>query len=131
MGSVASTIFNLLHQHVAQGPKLQPLVRSLRKATGGISHVFTFLGFNANHDELGLRSSSYYYIPCNSTTDMDASAIQQFYRDTLLDPNVPHLSASIVFASAKDPYYSSLTMPHKSTAIIFSEPRDTDFFPFF
>ena len=58
---------------------------------------------------------------------MDASAIQDFYRDTLLDPGVMDVSAGIVFASAKDPKYSSITMPGKSTAIIFSEAKDEDF----
>ena len=58
---------------------------------------------------------------------MDAAEIQDFYRDTLLDPNVEDVSAGIVFASAKDPYYYSQVMPGKSTAIIFSEAKDTDF----
>ena len=91
------------------------------------SHTFTFVGSNASFKELGLRSSSYYYILCNATKDMNASALQDFYRDTLLDPNVLDISAGIAFASAKDTTYSNIIMPGKSTPIIFSEANSEDF----
>jgi all-trans-retinol 13,14-reductase len=58
---------------------------------------------------------------------MDATAIQDYYRDTLLDPNVLDVSAGMVFCSAKDPIYSAHTMPNRSTVIVFSEARDSDF----
>jgi hypothetical protein len=79
-----------------------------------------FVGLNASADERGLRSSSFYYIPWkvkawtipwNETNkDMDSSAIQDFYRTTLLDPNVREVSAGIVFTSAKDPESCSSIM---------------------
>ena len=108
----------LLPENVVKGP-LATLAAAVNRSSGGISHVFTFVGFNATNEELGLRSSSFYYIPCNVSKGMDAAEIQDFYRDTLLDPNVEDVSAGIVFASAKDPYYYSQVMPGKSTAIIF------------
>ena len=58
---------------------------------------------------------------------MDATEIQDFYRNTLLDPTVEDVSAGIVFASAKDPIYSREVMPGKSTVIIFSEAKTDDF----
>ena len=121
-----NTLFKLLPKSIIQGP-LARLAEAVNRVSGGISHVFTFVGFNATNEELGLRSCSFYYIPCNVSRSMDASKIQDFYRATLLDPHVEDVSAGIVFASAKDPYYSSLIMPGKSTAIIFSEARDADF----
>jgi all-trans-retinol 13,14-reductase len=126
---MGTTLFKLLPQSTVKGP-LQELASSVKGSSGGISHVFTFVGLNATNEELNLRSSSFYYIPCNASRDMDASAIQDFYRDTLLDPSVRDVSAGIVFASAKDPHYSAVTMPSKSTAIIFSEARDSDFTDF-
>lgn len=101
-----ATLFKLLPKDVVD-KHLSNLREHVKKSSGGISHTFTFVGFNASCEELGLRSSSYYYIPCNATRDMDASAIQDFYRDTLLDPNVLDVSAGIVFASAKDPMYAN------------------------
>ena len=43
--------------------RLQRLETAVEKSSGGISHVFTFVGLNASHEELNLKSSSYYYIP--------------------------------------------------------------------
>ena len=123
---MGSTLSNLLSKNVVD-EYLSDLRRHVVASSGGISHTFTFVGFNATSEELGLRSSSYYYIPCNATRDMDASAIQDYYRATLLDPKVMDVSAGIVFASAKDPMYANITMPGKSTAIIFSEAREKDF----
>jgi all-trans-retinol 13,14-reductase len=95
---------------------------------GAISHCFGFVGLNASSEELGLRSSSYYYLPWNETNaEMDATYIQDYYRDTLLDPNVTDVSAGWVFVTAKDPYYSSITMPGKTTVVIFSEAKTEDF----
>jgi len=120
------TLLNLLPEEVVD-TYLTDLREHVMKSSGGIGHTFTFVGFNASCEELGLRSSSYYYIPCNATKDMDASAIHEFYRTTLLDPNVLDVSAGIVFASAKDPMYANMTMPGKSTAIIFSEAQSEEF----
>jgi all-trans-retinol 13,14-reductase len=125
-----STISKLLPKEIQDGP-LAELKKHVELSSGGISHVFTFVGFNATNEELGLRSSSFYYIPCNVSKDMDASEIQDFYRSTLLDPNVQDVSAGIVFASAKDPNYANVVMPGKSTAIIFSEAKDDDFLNLF
>lgn len=58
---------------------------------------------------------------------MDATAIQDFYRDALLDPKVMDVSAGMVFCTAKDPEYSAVTIPGKSTVIVFSEARASDF----
>jgi len=128
-----NTLKRLIPVHlVADGGPLSKLASHVERSSGGISHVFMFVGFNATNEELGLRSSSYYYIPCNaSDQDLDASAIQDFYRDTLLDPNVEDVSAGIVFASAKDPKYSAISMPGKSTAIVFSEAKNEDFLALF
>ena len=124
---IRSTLKNLLPQSVVES-KLQSLAKAVEHSSGGISHVFAFVGLNASSEELNLQSSSFYYIPWNSTdTYMDATAIQEYYRDTLLDPNVLDISAGVVFCTAKDPVYSSLTMPSRSTAIIFSEARAKDF----
>ncbi|KAL7562918.1 hypothetical protein ACA910_000287 [Epithemia clementina (nom. ined.)] len=110
---------------------LEKLEKAVKESSGGISHVFTFVGLNKSHEELGLKSSSYYYIPWNETNEnMDATEIQDYYRNTLLDPQVMDVSAGIVFASAKDPTYSAAVMPNRSTVIIFSEARDSDFFKF-
>lgn len=125
-----STLSKLLPKSIVDGP-LADFNEHVRKSSGGISHVFTFVGFNATNEELGLRSSSFYYIPCNVSKDMNATEIQDFYRDTLLDPEVKDVSAGIVFASAKDPHYSEIVMPGKSTAIIFSEARQEDFLNLF
>jgi all-trans-retinol 13,14-reductase len=128
-----STLTKLLPEHLTEGSgPLAKRKEAVLKSSGGISHVFTFVGLNATQEELGLRSSSFYYIPCNTTNskDWDATAIQEYYRDTLLDPTVEDLSAGIVFCTAKDPYYSSVVMPGKSTVIIFSEARDEDFLAF-
>ena len=111
---------------------LQRLADSVEQSSGGISHVFCFVGLNATNEELNLKSSSYYYIPWNDTNKdtMDATEIQDYYRDTLLDPNVLDVSAGIVFASAKDPLYAAATMPGKSTVIVFSEAKSEDFHQF-
>ena len=58
---------------------------------------------------------------------MDATAIQDYYRETLLDPDVLDVSAGMVFCTAKDPDYSATTMPGRSTAIVFSEAQAEDF----
>lgn len=123
---MTSTLSKLLPREIVDS-YLSDLRKHVAKSSGGISHTFTFVGLNATCEELGLRSSSYYYIPCNVSRDMDASAIQDFYRDTLLDPDVMDVSAGIVFVSAKDPAYSDITMPGKATAVLFSEARDADF----
>ncbi|CAB9514654.1 Putative all-trans-retinol 13,14-reductase [Seminavis robusta] len=121
----------LLPPHAQKMPGVQKLHKAVEESSGGISHVFTFVGLNASFEELGLKSSSYYYIPWNTTDqNMDATAIQDFYRDTLLDPDVLDVSAGIVFASAKDPTYSEVVMPGKSTVIVFSEAKNEDFLPF-
>ncbi|CAM9511064.1 unnamed protein product, partial [Heterosigma akashiwo] len=120
---------DLLPTTSATGTPLEPLRRAVQQHSGGISHAFLFVGLNASAEELGLRSSSFYYIPCNTSEDMNASAIQDFYRDTLLDPTVEDVSAGIVFVSAKDPAYSARTMPGKATAVVFSEAHVEDFLP--
>jgi hypothetical protein len=58
---------------------------------------------------------------------MDATYIQDYFRNTLLDPNVMDVSAGWVFVTAKDPYYSNMTMPGKTTVVIFSEAKTEDF----
>jgi all-trans-retinol 13,14-reductase len=124
---IRTTLRKLLPREIVDGP-LRRLNESVEASSGGISHVFTFVGLNAPTDELKLRSSSFYYIPWNDTNrDMDATAIQEFYRNTLLDPNVLDVSAGMVFCTAKDPVYSEATMPGLSTAIIFSEARAEHF----
>jgi hypothetical protein len=81
---VGSTL-NLLSPDVVKQFLLASLQSAVNASSGGISHVFTFVGLDASHEELGLRSSSFYYIPWNETNKqgMDASAIQDFYRNTL------------------------------------------------
>jgi len=122
----------MLPPHVRQQKEgLKKLQKAVDESSGGISHVFTFVGLNASFEELGLKSSSFYYIPWNTTdSTMDATEIQDYYRATLLDPTVMDVSAGIVFASAKDPIYSADVMPNKSTVIVFSEAKDEDFFRF-
>ena len=58
---------------------------------------------------------------------MDATAIQDYYRDTLLDPNVLDVSAGMVFCTAKDPDYSAIAIPNRSTVIVFSEAQAEHF----
>lgn len=124
---IRSTLQNLVPRHVVQD-KLGKLERAVEDSSGGISHVFAFVGLNASTDDLGLRSSSFYYIPWNETLpSMDATAIQDYYRETLLDPNVLDVSAGMVFCTAKDPEYSRMTMPDRSTVIVFSEAQAEDF----
>jgi all-trans-retinol 13,14-reductase len=125
---IPSTLNRLLPPDVANRPEFRKLRDVVRKSGGGISHVFAFVGLNASAEELELQSSSFYYIPWNETNrDMDATIIQEYYRDTLLDPNVMDVSAGMVFCTAKDPAYSAQTMPGRSTALIFSEARASDF----
>lgn len=125
---ILSTLQNLLPTDIVRDGPLRQLYQAVQSSSGGISHVFAFVGLNASTEELGLRSSSFYYIPWNETnSNMDATAIQDYYRDTLLDPTVLDVSAGMVFCTAKDPHYSAITMPGKSTVIIFSEARAEDF----
>lgn len=127
---IRTTLRNLLPRHVVDGDDgpLRRLSKTVEENSGGISHVFLFVGLNASSSELKLQSSSFYYIPWNETDEsMDATAIQDYYRDTLLDPNVLDVSAGMVFVTAKDPVYSETTMPGKSTVIVFSEARAEDF----
>jgi all-trans-retinol 13,14-reductase len=127
---IRSTLRNLLPPELVidkTGP-LHRLYQAVEASSGGISHVFAFVGLNASTSDLKLRSSSFYYIPWNETnTSMNATEIQEYYRDTLLDPNVLDVSAGMVFCTAKDPVYSEATMPGRSTAIVFSEARAQDF----
>jgi len=83
-----STLTQLLPRRLVEdGGPLAGLYEAVNRSSSGISHVFAFIGLNASNEELGLRSSSYYYTPWyNTTKDMDATAIQNFFRDTLLDP---------------------------------------------
>ena len=123
-----NTLEHLVPRELIRGPlkELYDEVKAVGK--GAISHCFGFVGLNKSAEELGLRSSSYYYLPWNTTdAEMDATYIQDYYRDTLLDPNVMDVSAGWVFVSAKDPYYSNLTMPGKTTIILFSEAKTEDF----
>ena len=126
-----NTLEHLLPPDLVKKPNapLRKLYDEVKAAgKGAISHCFGFVGLNASAEELGLRSSSYYYLPWNTTDkEMDATFIQDYYRDTLLDPNVLDVSAGWVFVSAKDPYYSNMTMPGKTTVIIFSEAKTEDF----
>lgn len=155
-----NTLEHLLPRDLVQGPMapLRRLYDEVKSAgEGAISHCFGFVGLNATVEELGLRSSSFYYLPWNTTdAEMDATYIQDYYRDTLLDPNVldvsagwyvlqfilffflcdtprcHHLTLSTcdmyrVFVTAKDPFYSNITMPGKTTVIIFSEAKTEDF----
>jgi len=126
-----NTLEHLLPRELVQGQTapLRKLYDEVKAAgEGAISHCFGFVGLNASAEELGLRSSSFYYLPWNTTdTKMDATYIQDYYRDTLLDPNVLDVSAGWVFVTAKDPYYSNVTMPGKATVIIFSEAKTEDF----
>jgi all-trans-retinol 13,14-reductase len=127
---IRSTLRNLLPPELAvdeTGP-LHRLYRAVEASSHGISHVFAFVGVNASTSDLKLRSSSFYYIPWNETNkSMNATEIQEFYRDSLLDPSVLDVSAGMVFCTAKDPVYSEATMPGRSTAIVFSEARAEDF----
>jgi len=124
---IRSTLKNLVPRQVVQD-KLRKLELAVEKSSGGISHVFAFVGLNASTDDLGLQSSSFYYIPWNETdSSMDATAIQDYYRETLLDPNVLDVSAGMVFCSAKDPVYSAATIPGRSTVVVFSEAQAEDF----
>jgi len=124
---IRTTLKNLLPRQLVQD-KLRKLELAVEQSSGGISHVFAFVGLNASTDDLGLQSSSFYYIPWNETEpSMDATAIQDYYRDTLLDPNVLDVSAGMVFCTAKDPDYSATTMPGRSTVIVFSEAQAQDF----
>jgi all-trans-retinol 13,14-reductase len=126
-----NTLEHLVPPHLVHGPNapLRKLYDEVKAAgKGAVSHCFGFVGLNKSAEELGLRSASYYYLPWNTTDpSMDATFIQDYYRDTLLDPNVLDVSAGWVFVSAKDPYYSNITMPGKTTIIIFSEARTEDF----
>jgi all-trans-retinol 13,14-reductase len=126
---IRSTLRNLLPAKLSMdGGPLKKLRSVVEECSGGISHVFLFVGLNASTEDLMLRSSSFYYIPWNETDpSMDATAIQDFYRDTLLDPTVMDVSAGMVFCTAKDPEYSAVAMPGKSTVIVFSEARASDF----
>ena len=128
---IATTLQHLVPSKVYHdNPRLQRLRTMVeRVSSGAISHVFAFVGMNASTEELKLQSSSFYYIPWNETnaTELDATAIQEFYRNTLLDPSVLDVSAGMVFCTAKDPVYSETTMPGLSTAIVFSEARAKDF----
>lgn len=126
-----NTLENLLPEELVRGPSapLRKLHYEVTAASeGGIGHCFGFVGLNASAEALGLRSSSFYYLPWNATdAEMDATCVQDFYRDTLLDPNVLDVSAGWVFVTAKDPYYSKVTMPGKTTVVIFSEAKTEDF----
>jgi all-trans-retinol 13,14-reductase len=126
---IRSTLRNLLPAKLSLGGgPLHKLREAVEECSGGISHVFLFIGLNASTEELKLRSSSFYYIPWNETdASMDATGIQEFYRNTLLDPTIMDVSAGMVFCTAKDPEYSAVTMPGKSTVIVFSEARASDF----
>jgi hypothetical protein len=126
---IRSTLRNLLPAKVSlDGGPLSKLRKAVEECSGGISHVFLFVGLNASTEDLMLRSSSFYYIPWNETDpSMDATGIQDFCRDTLLDPTVMDVSAGMVFCTAKDPEYSAVTMPGKNTVIVFSEARASDF----
>jgi len=127
---ILSTLVNLLPKRMtaSRDAPLRGLLDEIEALSGGISHVFLFVGLNASTEELRLQSSSFYYIPWNSTTaEMNATAIQDYYRNTLLDPNVLDVSAGMVFCTAKDPVYSAATMPNKSTVIVFSEARAEHF----
>ena len=124
---IRTTLRNLLPKDIVDG-SLRPLMDAVSENSGGISHVFAFVGLNASTTELGLQSSSFYYIPWNQTdAEMDATVIQEYYRNTLLDSNVLDVSAGMVFCSAKDPIYSESTMPGRSTVIVFSEAKAEDF----
>ena len=124
---IRSTLKNLVPRQVVRD-QLQTLEKAVERSSGGISHVFAFVGLNASTEALDLQSSSFYYIPWNDTNaSMDATAIQDYYRDTLLDPSVQDVSAGMVFCTAKDPEYSATTMPNRSTVIIFSEAQAQDF----
>ena len=121
----------LLPPRIREMKGISRLQKAVKESSGGSSHVVTFVGLNASCEELGLKSSSYYYIPWNTTDNkMDATEIQDYYRGTLLDPNVMDVSAGIVFASAKDPTYADAVMPNKSTVIVFSEAKTEDFVKF-
>jgi all-trans-retinol 13,14-reductase len=125
---IPSTLDKLLPPEVAQMPAFRKLRDVVKRSGGGISHVFAFVGLNASTEELNLQSSSFYYIPWNETNrNMDATRIQEYYRDTLLNPNVLDISAGMVFCAAKDPAYSARTMPERSTVVVFSEARASDF----
>lgn len=126
-----NTLEHLLPRDLVLGPTapLRRLYGEVKAAgKGAIGHCFGFVGLNASVEELGLRSSSFYYLPWNKTDkEMDATYIQDYYRDTLLDPNVLDVSAGWVFVTAKDPYYCNMTMPGKTTVIMFSEAKTEDF----
>lgn len=127
---IRSTLRNLLPTKLVMDPSgpLHRLYQAVEASSGGISHVFAFVGLNASTNELNLRSSSFYYIPWDETNkSMNATEIQEYYRDTLLDPNVLDVSAGMVFCTAKDPVYSEATMPGRATCIVFSEARAQDF----
>ena len=125
---IPSTLQHLKPKDLVNGPTFRRLRHAVQDSSGGISHVFAFVGLNASADELQLQSSSFYYIPWNDTNrDMDATVIQEYYRNTLLDSTVQDVSAGMVFCTAKDPVYSAIAMPQRSTAIVFSEARASDF----
>jgi len=53
--------------------------------------------------------------------------IQDYYRNTVLDPTILDVSTSMVFYTTKDPNYSSITMLNKMMVIVFSEARANEF----
>uniref|UniRef100_A0A0G4I1D3 Amine oxidase domain-containing protein n=1 Tax=Chromera velia CCMP2878 TaxID=1169474 RepID=A0A0G4I1D3_9ALVE len=130
------TLSELLQPEIV-GRHLSHTQEVVKRHSGGISHALAFIGLNGTNAALGLKSSSLYYIPTASNRsrfvdesgEVEASLIQDWYRDTLLDPSVPSVSAGMVFPSAKDPHTTEERFPGKSSALLFSEARPEEFLP--
>ncbi|CEL94511.1 unnamed protein product [Vitrella brassicaformis CCMP3155] len=121
------TFDKLLSRDVVRRYLKKEAARVDRYSEGAISHVYAFVALKGSAEELGLKSSSLYYIPWNTSQPMEASSIQDHYRSTLLDPSVEDVSAGMLFPTAKDPDYSEKKHPGRSVCIMFSEAIPEEF----
>lgn len=83
-----------------------------------VTHIYCFVGLNASPEELNLRSSNLWVLPCSKET-FDLSAMREDYFD---DPMTAPMLMFIGFPAAKDPSWSE-RFPGKSTCVIITEAK--------
>ena len=124
-GAGAYATQQILNKNLTMDPSLPPIISPKHTTLlGGISHVYAFLGFEGNTDELKLPSSNLWVIP---SEDIEAYT-KRYYTDPLAlslsneEQTTKEVLMFAGFPSAKDPSLR-VKYPNKSTCVVITEAK--------
>ena len=116
-GAGAYATQQILNKNIAVDPSIPSL--RLSGLLGGISHMYAFLGFRGDSEDLKLPSSNLWVIPSeNITSDSNSYYIEPFSKEL----NEKNALLFAGFPSAKDPSFRK-KHPNKTTCVLITEAK--------